>query len=147
MSGRRIRWANAGRAAAIAAAVLAGLATLPALLGEDKPPPLPEDVGLAGVAPAPPPPMPPAPVTPPEAAMRAPMGAARDPAAGGAARRESAGRRGRHDDGRRDDGGRGAGRRRGDSQSGAEATAPAYVPSYVPPVPATSLRSEFQIEG
>ena len=48
MPGRRIRWANAGRAAAIAAAVLAGLATLPALLGEDEPPPLPEDVGLAG---------------------------------------------------------------------------------------------------
>ena len=63
MAGRKIRWANAGRAAAIAAAVLAGLASLPALLGGDEPPPLPEDVGLAQVAP-PPVAVPPAPVAP-----------------------------------------------------------------------------------
>jgi site-specific DNA-cytosine methylase len=36
-----------GRAAAIAAAVVAGIVSLPALLGSDRPPPVPPDVGLA----------------------------------------------------------------------------------------------------
>ena len=36
-----------GRAVAIAAAVVAGIVSLPALLGSDRPPPVPSDVGLA----------------------------------------------------------------------------------------------------
>jgi hypothetical protein len=36
-----------GRAVAIAAAVVAGIVSLPALLGSDRPPPVPPDVGLA----------------------------------------------------------------------------------------------------
>ncbi len=56
MSGWRIRWSSAGRAAAIAVAALAALAVLPSLLGGSEPPPLPADVGLAPAAtPAPPP--------------------------------------------------------------------------------------------
>jgi len=44
--GRQIRWSSVGRAAAIAAAAIAGVAALPALLGGDRPPPVPADVGL-----------------------------------------------------------------------------------------------------
>jgi hypothetical protein len=64
VSGWRIRWSNAGRAAAIAAAALAAIAVLPSLLGGSEPPPLPADVGLAPAAtpatplPAQPPPPP-----------------------------------------------------------------------------------------
>jgi len=47
MAGRQIRWRSVGRAAAVAAAVIAGIISLPALLGSDKPPPVPADVGLA----------------------------------------------------------------------------------------------------
>jgi hypothetical protein len=47
MAGRQIRWQSVGRVAAIAAAVIAGIVSLPALLGSDKPPPVPSDVGLA----------------------------------------------------------------------------------------------------
>ena len=43
----QLRWASVGRVAAIAAAVVAGVAGLPALLGSDRPPPVPADVGLA----------------------------------------------------------------------------------------------------
>jgi hypothetical protein len=56
-----------GRAAAIAAAVIAGIASLPALLGSDRPPPLPADVGL---------------VPPPQAADAAVAAPAARPAAG-----------------------------------------------------------------
>jgi len=38
-----------GRAAAIAAAAIAGIASLPALLGGEEPPPVPPDVGLAAL--------------------------------------------------------------------------------------------------
>ena len=48
-----------GRIAAIAAAAIVGIASLPALLGGDAPPPVPADVGVAppatGAPPAPPP--------------------------------------------------------------------------------------------
>jgi hypothetical protein len=47
MAGRQIRWRSAGRAAAIAVAVIAGIISLPALLGSDRPPPVPDDVGVA----------------------------------------------------------------------------------------------------
>ena len=47
MSGRQIRWASVGRVAAIVAAAIAGIISLPALLGGDAPPPVPSDVGLA----------------------------------------------------------------------------------------------------
>ena len=47
MPGRQIRWARVGRIAAIAAAGVLGIASLPALLGGDAPPPVPPDVGLA----------------------------------------------------------------------------------------------------
>jgi hypothetical protein len=46
MAGRQIRWPSVGRAAAIGLAVIAAIAALPALLGSDGPPPVPEDVGL-----------------------------------------------------------------------------------------------------
>ena len=46
MTGRQIRWQSVGRAAAIVAAGIAGIASLPALLGSDKPRPVPPDVGL-----------------------------------------------------------------------------------------------------
>jgi hypothetical protein len=47
VKGSQIRWASVGRVAAIVAAALAGIASLPALLGGDAPPPVPPDVGLA----------------------------------------------------------------------------------------------------
>jgi len=47
VAGRQIRWASLGRVAAIAAAVLAAIVSLPALLGGERPPPVPADVGLA----------------------------------------------------------------------------------------------------
>src|SRR2546423_1240045 len=47
MAGRQIRWRSVGRAAAGAAAVIAGVISLPALLRSDKTPPVPADVGLA----------------------------------------------------------------------------------------------------
>jgi hypothetical protein len=53
MAGTQIRWRSVGRGAAIAAAVIAGIFSLPALLGNDKPPPVPPDVGLAPPAAAP----------------------------------------------------------------------------------------------
>jgi hypothetical protein len=54
-----------GRAAAIAAAVVAGIVSLPALLGSDRPPPVPPDVGLTP-PPAPDPvPAEPSPLEPP----------------------------------------------------------------------------------
>jgi hypothetical protein len=68
VSGWRIRWSSAGRAAAIAAAALAAIAVLPSLLGGSEPPPLPADVGLAPTA-TPEPvviPAPPAPARVPE---------------------------------------------------------------------------------
>jgi hypothetical protein len=46
VAGRQIRWASLGRVAAIAAAVLAAIVSLPALLGGERPPPVPGDVGL-----------------------------------------------------------------------------------------------------
>jgi hypothetical protein len=69
VSGWRIRWSSAGRAGAIAAAALAGIAVLPSLLGGSEPPPLPADVGLAPAATPPPPSLaelPPAPQKPAE---------------------------------------------------------------------------------
>lgn len=69
MAGRRIRWASAGKAIAVGAAVLAAFASLPALLGGPDPQPLPEDVGLAGVAPEAPAPVE---VPPPAAPPRVP---------------------------------------------------------------------------
>jgi hypothetical protein len=146
MAGRRIRWANAGRAAAIAAAVLAGLATLPALLGEDEPPPLPEDVGLGGVAPAAPAPVPPTPAAhftakPPQAMPAGQREAKRRPKRGG-------GKRGA------DVSTPGAARRRarhGETEPESEPPEPAapYVPAYIPPsTPAASSpgREDFRIE-
>jgi len=47
VAGRQIRWASVGRAAAVVAAAIAGIVSLPALLGSDAPPPVPADVGLA----------------------------------------------------------------------------------------------------
>jgi hypothetical protein len=58
MGFRQIRWASVGRVATIVAAVIAGVLSLPALLGGDAPPPVPPDVGLtpSPVATAVPPP-------------------------------------------------------------------------------------------
>jgi hypothetical protein len=64
MAGRQIRWASVGRAAAIAAAVVVGIVSLPALLASDRPPPVPPDVGLATPPTADPIPANPAPVEP-----------------------------------------------------------------------------------
>jgi hypothetical protein len=64
MGFRQIRWASVGRVAAIVAAAIAGILSLPALLGGDAPPPVPPDVGLTQAPiPAAPPaaPQPPAP--------------------------------------------------------------------------------------
>jgi hypothetical protein len=47
VTGSQIRWASVGRVAAIVAAAIAGIASLPALLGGDAPPPVPPDIGLA----------------------------------------------------------------------------------------------------
>src|SRR5512139_724201 len=55
----RVRWAKLGRVAAIAVAGVAGIAALPALLGGDRPPPVPADVGLT-----------PAPIPTPQAPAR-----------------------------------------------------------------------------
>jgi hypothetical protein len=54
VAGLQIRWRSLGRAGAIAAAAIAGILSLPALLGGDRPPPVPADVGLAPVQEAPP---------------------------------------------------------------------------------------------
>jgi hypothetical protein len=75
VGGRQIRWGSVGKAAAIVAAAIAGIASLPALLGSDRPPPVPPDVGLA-----PPPTSAPlqAPVTPPPARSTPPTPTRRD---------------------------------------------------------------------
>ena len=71
MPGRQIRWASAGKIAAIAAAALAGVASLPAVLGSDAPPPVPADVGVV----APPSGAPPA-AAPTEARLPTPSSSA-----------------------------------------------------------------------
>jgi hypothetical protein len=144
MTGRRIRWANAGRIAAIVAAVLAGLAVMPALLAEDEPPPLPEDVGLAGVGPPPPPA-----AAPPVAPEPLPMPAKSDGLAGRprGKRREAPKRpklpaepsRRDHREGR-------AGRpKEPEADPGAYTPAITYVPTQAP-APAPPAREEFHIE-
>jgi hypothetical protein len=45
--GKRVRWANVGRLAAVLAGCLALLGLLPRVLAAPEPPPLPPDVGLA----------------------------------------------------------------------------------------------------
>ncbi|MGA8925251.1 MAG: hypothetical protein WB462_03415 [Solirubrobacterales bacterium] len=72
-----------GRATAIAAAGIAGIVSLPALLGSDKPPSVPADVGLVQPPPSAPPPPP---LT--QAASPAPTAKSRR------TRRRQAGRRG-----------------------------------------------------
>jgi hypothetical protein len=154
MAGRRIRWANAGRAAAIAAAVLAGLATLPALLREDEPPPLPEDVGLGGMAPARAPVPPAAPLTTKPAVTAQPGRRAtkRRPERGDGGRTVNQGRpggpgrRARH--GEKNRRARHGGRERDSEAAGAPppVAVPTYVPTYAPP-PAAPGRREFRIEG
>src|SRR4051794_11994308 len=47
MAPRQIRWGTLGRVLAVVAAAVAGIVSLPALLGSDSPPPVPADVGLA----------------------------------------------------------------------------------------------------
>lgn len=137
VAGRKIRWANAGRAAAIAAAVLAGLASLPALLGGDEPPPLPEDVGLAQVAPssvtAPPAPAAPVPVKPPKAAEPPKKRLAAKEAA--AARRDA--RRSKRENSAGDD---------SDAVAPAVTFIPTYSPTYTPSYPAVPPREAFDFE-
>src|SRR3954463_9998393 len=68
VAGRQIRWSSVGRVAAVVAAAIAGIVSLPALLGSDAPPPVPPDVGITPApvaatpapveAPTPPPPAP-----------------------------------------------------------------------------------------
>jgi hypothetical protein len=72
MAGRQIRWQSVGRAAAVVAAVIAGIVSLPALLGSDKPPPVPADVGLVAPS-APPVPAPPPTATSPPPGPPAPQ--------------------------------------------------------------------------
>src|SRR3954465_10718049 len=129
MTGRQIRWGTVGRAAAVVAAAIAGIVSLPALLGSDAPPPVPPDVGLTPpVASAPMSPVPSAPVRPRAghrlARHRQRRERSRD-------RRERSHPRPEHPHGRRPDH-----RRNGDSTaagpSGPIVTAPP-VYSYVPP--------------
>jgi hypothetical protein len=47
VAGRQIRWATVGRFGGIALAIIIGIASIPALLGSDRPPAIPPDVGLA----------------------------------------------------------------------------------------------------
>src|SRR4051794_29474796 len=47
MAPRQIRWGTVGRVAAVAAAGITGIVSLPALLASGSPPPVPSDVGLA----------------------------------------------------------------------------------------------------
>ncbi len=137
MARLQIRWQSVGRAAAIAAAVIAGIVSLPALLGSDRPPPVPPDVGLrpAPVASAPPPAPGPDPA-PPAAPKREP----------GVHHRLV---KRRHRPHPRPHRGRPRPAHHGHSRPPQTApppvTAPTYVPpvySYVPPPP----RSEFGIE-
>src|SRR5215204_6209442 len=53
MAGRQIRWPGVERVAVIGAAVIAAIAAFPALMGSDRPPPVPADVGLVPLPPAP----------------------------------------------------------------------------------------------
>jgi hypothetical protein len=145
MAGRRIRWASAGKLAAIGAAAVIGIASLPALLGGDAPPPVPADVGLV-----PPPPT----NSVPTAVPSAPMTPATPPRA---AHRDHhrdlalADRRRDHDDRKRDHSGKdrdrgGAVNKTAPPTPTVTVTPPAYarppVYSYVPPPD----RGEFQIE-
>src|SRR5215211_5137769 len=82
MAGRQIRWGTVGRVAAVVAAAIAGIASLPALLGNDAPPPLPSDVGLTPPpvsTPAVVPHMPPTAVSRPQREHHRQSGRARDP--------------------------------------------------------------------
>jgi hypothetical protein len=140
MAGRRIRWAAAGKLAAIAAAVLAGLAALPALLGGDEPPPLPEDVGLGQVAP----PAPAATATTPETA--APTGAAPLPVKSPAANRPPRAPA-KAKSPRERDGSRRPRRERSQERPRADEPPPVAVPTYTPSYSPPPVRGEFQIEG
>jgi hypothetical protein len=140
----QLRWASVGRAVAIAAAVIAAIAGLPALLGSDRPPPVPADVGLATVDPTdvwlPPDP---APVSD-AAAARTPSSAYAKPSPKPAKRRPAKG--GRPERHARRRGGERAERRPGAAAPApsVQAVSPAYLPapSYSPP----SVTGEFRFE-
>jgi hypothetical protein len=165
MTGRRIRWGSLVRLAAVAAAVLAGLAVLPALLGSDEPPPLPEDVGLAEVAPPAPPEAPVTPDPTPPPVGTAPIsakkvdgpakklgGPARKPVGKRAhGRRGESGGKGRGNEGppggeesQQDTGGRGSKARK--EQPAGDAVAPEAIPTYTPSYSRPPSRGEFEIE-
>jgi hypothetical protein len=133
-----------GRAAGIGAAVVAGIISLPALLGSDRPPPVPPDVGLAPPpaepvqAAVPPPPAPP---------IRAPKRPGRGDhrlATRKRPRERSRPRRKRSE--RRDGSHRRSGPAQRDTAETAAAPAPPiYVPPVYPYVPPPSS-GEFQFE-
>jgi hypothetical protein len=138
MAGLQIRWRSVGRAAAIGVAVIAGIISLPALLGSDRPPPVPPDVGLTA------PPAEPVPATvppPPASPMPAPKRSGRrDHRLAKEKKSSKRSRPGRKGSKRRNDPGR--------THSDETVPAPAaliYSPpvySYVPP----PSPGEFQIE-
>jgi hypothetical protein len=146
MAGRQIRWASVGRIAAIAAAALAGIASLPALLGGDAPPPVPADVGLApppttnpNPTAAPPPPM--IAATPPS---KPPRPARRESAKFGHPEPASGDRRRDHDDRGRDHSGKGRAGAQAVVESPPVPTVVAAPPVYSSPSPSSG--GEFQIE-
>jgi hypothetical protein len=141
VGGRQIRWQTAGRAAAIAIAVLAGIISLPALLGSDRPPPVPADVGLA------PPPEEPVPVRVPAATSAA---TSRPPKQAKDGRRRLTGRQPRPDRPRpRRSHRRRSHPRRSRHQDAPEAVVPPSTSTYTPPVYSyvpPAARPEFGFE-
>jgi hypothetical protein len=131
-----------GRAVGIAVAVLAGIISLPALLGSDRPPPVPADVGLAP---------PPAEPVPGEVPAATPAAMPRPPKQVKGGRRRLTGRNPRLD---RPDSSASHRRKRSHPRHGPHRDAPeaavppstsAYTPpvySYIPP----AARPEFGFE-
>jgi len=153
MAGRQIRWPGVGRVAVIGAAVIAAIAALPALMGSDRPPPVPEDVGLL---PAPsasvPEPLPPrAPLPRRVASDENRLGKGNSETGDRSDLRERLDRRNSRRTRQRGRNARQRGRdtrQRGDSlgdQEGREVTPespPVYLPSYAPPQPSREFRIE-----
>jgi hypothetical protein len=135
MAGRQIRWPGVGRVAVIGAAVIAAIAALPALMGSDRPPPVPADVGLLPPPSASaPPPAPLAPEVPSQ--PRSPAHQIRrqkgDSANGKRPRHLDRGRRRKGTDSQEDE-----------ADSDVSPTpSPVYVPSYAPPPPIREFRIE-----
>ena len=143
VAGRRIRWGTAGRAAAIGAAGIAAIFSLPALLGNDRPPPVPDDVGLV-----PPPAAAPTPPAPIQSAIE-PLGPepstaprpvkVHKPANGRSHHRRGVQRHDRHPQHPRNT----AHKHPAISPAQSAPPSPTYVPAYPPP----PARGEFAIEA